>query len=170
MSRRVLNLSKSDSGLEISEFAVLVGDWLLDNQLNQRSPATLFIRKNCLDKFLWFLERKEFTHVGPTELKSFLLYLTNGHTEEGGRFGNPKLVTPLKAISINGYFRVLRGFFNWLDDEELIVANPMKRIKAPSSTTENKQPISPEHVEALLKAARNSENPYRDEALLMCPQ
>ncbi len=167
MSRKPLDSPNFSPGLDRADLAPQIADWLLDSQLRQLSPATLATRRDFLGKLAWFLENRKSSQIGPTELKSFLLYLSNGHLEEGGRFGNPTLTKPLQPISIHGYYRVLRGFFNWLEEEELIEANPMKRIKAPIARTETKQPISDEHVTALLQAARNSTNKKRDEALLL---
>ena len=170
MARKHFDLPKTvkqGKGMERKELQSFIEDFLLDAQLKNLSKHTLTIRKDFLEKFVWFLEKREFTHVSPTEIKSFLLYLQNGHLDEGGRFGNPKLTAPLKTVSINGYFRVLRSFFNYLEFESEIWENPIARIKAPSAQTENKQPISDENVEKLLGAARKSSNSKRDEALLL---
>ena len=167
MTRKPLDSQNSTSGITIAELNSFVADWLLESELQQVAKPTLATRKDFLGKLCWFLLHKEKTHVGPIELKSFLLYLSNGHLEEGGRFGIPKLIKPLKPISIHGYFRVMRGFFNWLCEEELIEANPMKRIKAPIARTEDKQPISDEHVTMMLCATKKSVHRQRDEAMLL---
>lgn len=162
-----LDSSFSKSGLETANLPRHIADWLLDSQLRQHSPATLATRRDFLGKLCWFLEHNKILHVGTSELKAFFLYLSNGHKDKEGRFGNPALATPLQPISIHGYYRVVRGFFNWLEEDGAIEANPMKRVKAPIARTEAKQPIASEHVAALLKAARQSSNKKRDEALLL---
>ena len=160
-------LALSQSKIAAEDVKCFTTEWFLETELQQLSPKTLTIREEFLGKFLWFLEERDIKEVGSSEIKSFLLYLSKGHLEKGGRFGNPKLTNPLRPISVNGYYRVLRGFFNWLESEELIEANPMGRVKAPTARTENKQPISDENVIKLLHAAKNSTSNLRDEALLL---
>lgn len=167
MPREPLDLTVSPSGLNKTDLPGFIEEWLLESQLRQLSPATLATRRDFLGKLSWFVERGGYVQIGTSELRAFLLYLSNGHEENGGRFGNPLLTKPLQPISVHGYFRVLRGFFNWLEEEGMIEGNPMKRLKAPVARTETKQPIAAEHITALLQAARNSSHKKRNEALLL---
>ncbi|HEX8237912.1 MAG TPA: hypothetical protein VF600_18375 [Abditibacteriaceae bacterium] len=67
-------------------------DWLFDCEYRQHSPRTLAIRRFLLDKLLWFLRQREYSHCGLAELRQFLAYASTGRTEEGGRWGNAQMM------------------------------------------------------------------------------
>ena len=92
--------------------------------------------------------------MGLTNSSSFL-YLNEGHLEPGERWGNPLMIAPMRPISIHGYFRILKAFFNFLVNEEFIDVSPMAKIKSPPAKTEIKQPVSEEHIYKLLRACRS---------------
>ena len=94
---------------DLSHFA---NDWLLDGQFRLHSPNTVATRRVFIKNLLWFLERRGFVHCGVTELKHFFIYLSNGHEEPGGRWGNPHLKKPLRPISVKDYFVNFASMFD----------------------------------------------------------
>ncbi len=158
--------AKNETRLRVAELETLAQEWLLDNQLRQHSAQTIYCRKDYLKKLFWFLESRGFEEVGALELKGFLLYLSEGHKDPGGRWNNPRLTQPMRPVSIHAYYRVLRALFNWLIEDEAIEFNPMQRIKPPVVRTEVKQPLPEESLHALLKASKASQNPQRNEAII----
>jgi integrase/recombinase XerD len=113
------------------------------------------------------LEQRNCTHCGTPELKQFLTYLSNGHTEPGGRWGNPQLTSPMRPVSIKDYSGNLRSMFKWFVTEGYLEASPMESIPVPTVRANQIQPLSYEHVTALIKAAGRSTNPKRDTAIVL---
>ena len=167
MLERASALTKAENRLSVAKLECYAQDWLLDCQLRQHSAQTVYCRKDYLSKLFWFLKKEGIEAVGTTELKQFMLYLSKGHEEPGGRWGNPRMTEPMRPVSIHAYHRVLRAMFNWLENDEAIDFNPMKRVKPPVYRSEAKQPLSPERVTALLQAAKRSQHGKRDQAIVM---
>lgn len=69
----------------------------------------------------------------------------------------------LASATINGIGRALRAFFNFLVNDDLIAASPMKRVKIPKVDKKLPMVLSASEVARLLDACRNR----RDEALVL---
>jgi len=167
METRASALRKADPTFVVPELESLAKEWLLDCELRQHSKQTLFSRRDYLNRFLWFLKHRDYQEVGPPEIKQFLLYLSNGHQEPGGRWGQPRNTKPMRPVTIHGYYRTLKTLFNWLVEDEAITETPMRRIRPPVVRDDVKQPISETQINALILAARASKQPVRNEALLL---
>lgn len=97
----------------------------------------------------------------------FFSYLQHGHSEPGGRWGKANLNKPVRPITIKDYYVNLRCLFNWLVEDGVLAASPLEKIPKPKVRAEQVQPFTQEQIEALLKAARASPNPKRDEAIVL---
>ncbi|HLK55686.1 MAG TPA: tyrosine-type recombinase/integrase [Chthonomonadaceae bacterium] len=161
-SRNSLN-----SSLGASEFKRYAEGWLLDCEIRQHSARTLALRRLILEKFLWWLKQYEIGAVDTLTLRKFLAYITNGHKEPGGRWGNPKENQPVTPATIQLYHRHLRACLNWIVEEGGIDASPMAKVKPPIDRPDQIQPFTPEQVDAVLAAARRSKHPRRDEAICL---
>lgn len=157
----------SQAQIAVSQLEKFINDWLLDGELRQLTPRTMSWRRDHMERFLWFLRDRECTAVGTAEIKQYMLYLAKSHEEPEGRWGNPKNRAPMRAVSIQNYHRLLRAFFNWLVEEELLPSSPMKKVPAPVCRTEIKQPLPDELIPALVRAAQRSDNPRRNEAIVL---
>ena len=153
--------------LPVEELQRYATDWYYDCQYRQHTARTVAEKKFILDKLFWFLNHKGHTHCGLVELRRFLTYVTNGHLEPGGRWGNPHMTTPVRPVRVRGYYSVLSAWYQWMVDEELIVASPMLKIARPMVRTEQIKPFTAEQIEAILRAARRSKHPRRDEAIVL---
>lgn len=167
MDFRASASAKIEASIPVKQLRRFAEDWLLDCELQQHSSQTLYCRKDYLKKFFWFLQHRGFEAVGTPEIKQFMLYLSNGHEEPGGRWGNPKMTQPMRPVSIHAYYRVLKAMFNWLVEDDAIEQSPMRRVKAPLVRTDIKQPLPDDSVLALLKAVKQSKSPRRNEAMLL---
>ena len=70
------------------------------------------------------------------------------------RTGGIVLALPLRqatSATVNGYFRALRTFFNWLEREELVIENPFKNLKTPKVDKKVIQALSPTEIDRLFK-------------------
>ena len=153
--------------ISIQDLVQYLEDWNLDSHLQLHTSQGQRSRKQRIEKFFWFLQYRGIVEVGKTEIKEFFRYCNEGHLEPGGRWGNPRMTTPMRATSVCGYHRILKAFFNYLVYEELIPSNPMKRIKPPAARLEIKHPVEEEQVQALIRAAKRSPYCRRDTAMLL---
>jgi site-specific recombinase XerD len=142
-------------------------DWLFDCQFQRHSERTIEYRRDVGKKLNWFLTREGCTHCGTLEVRRFLAHVADGHKERDGRWGNPHMKRPVRPATIHRYFRELRTFFAWLVREEIISRSPMERIDPPKAQSEQIQPFTQEQYEAMLRAARRSQHPRRDEAIIV---
>lgn len=77
------------------------------------------------------------------------------------------MTKPPAPTTIHCYYRELRVFFNWLVQEKALDASPTERITPPKLKPRQVQPFTPEQTEALLRAARRSLHPRRNEAIIL---
>ena len=141
--------------------------WRLACDINRHSAETLAQRRFLLDKLVWFLRQRELPGCGTDEIRQFLHYVSHGHKEQGGRWGNPRMTRPTSARTAKNYHGILRAFFNWLVAEGELTASPMERIPPPVYRASQVQPFTPEQVKALLAATKRSLHPRRDEAICL---
>lgn len=167
MPKKAFTSSSSEPRLSLSQLRRIYDEWALDCQLKQFSAKTLDCRKVMLAKFFWFLESRSYSEVGAAEIKYFLGYLATGHTEPGGRWGNPRLTKPMRPVSVRTYYRALHAFCAWMVEEDVIEVSLMGRVKAPIYRIEVKQPVPREALQALFEAAKTSKAPDRNEAILL---
>lgn len=157
----------SESAIRVSDIQRLADSWLLAGDIQQHSPRTLGARRDVIDKLLWYLRRKRVEELDVHACRGFLHYLTHGHTEPGGRWGNPLCTKPVSPRTVETYYGHLKAWMNWLVSEEEISASPMRRIPNPIARDDQVEPFTSEQIHALLHAARRGTNPRRDVALLL---
>ncbi len=131
-----------------------------------QSPRTLETRRVFLKNFLWFLDHNEYSICGLSELRQFFHYLSHGHEEAGGRFGNPNLKRAARPVTVLDYYVCLRSLFDWMVTQKIIAATPFTRIAKPQVREEVKTPLSVSQFESLLEAAGKSPAPARNRAIL----
>lgn len=157
----------SESVLTVSELETYVSQWLLDCEIRQHSKRTIASRRIYTSNLLWFLKRRDLTDCGKPELRLFLHYLTNGHTESGGRWGRAQETEPVKSSTVQTYHTNLRALFNWILAEGRLTVSPMAGLVAPVHREDQVQPFSLLQVEALLQAAKSTSHALRNEAILL---
>jgi integrase/recombinase XerD len=167
MARRALVSESPSTTISTGELEQYTQEWLLHCEYEQLSKTTIEVRQVFLKNLIWFLNHRQIEQCGTSELRQFFLYLRNGHEEEGGRWGNKQLTKPLRPVSIRDYHICLSRMYSWMVDEGIIDASPMDRIERPQAREEVKQPLTTDQTQALLRAARTSNNARRDEAIVM---
>lgn len=167
MAERALVSTSPASSVSVVDLEQYIEEWLIDCDCKQHSPRTNDTRRIFTKNLLWFLRHRGFDRVGLAELRQFFLYLRTGHEDAGGRWGNSQCTKPLRPISIKDYHTCIGTLFKCMVAEEILESSPMQRIERPIVREEIKQPLSTEQTHALLRAARISHNPRRDEAILL---
>lgn len=140
--------------------------WLQDDRIQSHTPDTIDNHRRGGAKLVWFLKERRLRQCGPDEVRDFFDYLTTGHLEEGGRFGDGER-RPLKPATLANYFAILRAFFNRLVELDVLAESPMKKLRRPRVREDQIQPFTTEQVLALMEAARASRDPVRDEAIIL---
>jgi site-specific recombinase XerD len=153
--------------LTVSRLERFAEGWFLSGEINQNSPATLSLRRMIIKNLLWYLRREKNEVCGVMELRAFLAYVTSGHKEPGGRWGNPKQIKPVTPRTVKDYHGHLRTFFRWIVDEGALDVSPVERIPVPIDREDDIIPFTSEQVDALLDAARKTPTPKRDEAIVL---
>jgi integrase/recombinase XerC len=158
--------AKTETAVHVSDLHLYAQDWLTDCQLRQHSHRTIEVRRDFINNLLWFLDHQGHTVCGTSQLRDFFRYLTDGHTEPCGRWGNPKNTRPLRPVTIKDYHAVLRAWFRWLVKDGTLDVSPLTRIAAPVARTDQKEPLNPDQVTKLIAAAHGSHQPKRDVAIV----
>lgn len=164
-SARAYSFPKTDLGCAAST-------WLADGRAQGWSPRTVESRTYVLRQFLWWIETVEGLQpllgtLTPHLLRSFMAY--SREPQSGGRYGSEHRMAGRTArpSTVQTYYSHLRAFFNFCIAEGLPVQKPLRNVKPPRVPTEQVQPFSPEQVQALLNAARGSEEKDRNRAVLL---
>jgi integrase/recombinase XerC/integrase/recombinase XerD len=159
--------------LSLSDLEGAVESWLLDNDA-RLSGKTAVNRRFLCEKLLWWLHREGCTECGKREITRFIIYLRTAHKLPEGRWqerGLPPLSgrhrQEMRPRSVANYFRWLRTFFLWCVTNEYIEASPLRTMRPPEHRDDQIQPFTLDQVQALLRAAKNSRYPRREEALVL---
>lgn len=125
-------------------------------KVKRRSPNTLAnydVTRRTLNRFLEAeglssdLETLTISH-----LRGFLLWLDEQGLGPGG---------------IHAHARSVKAVFNWAEREEIIVRNPAKRLELPAMPKERQPTVTIATAQALQKAARRTDQPLRDTAIIL---
>ncbi len=166
MKDSALGFAKTGDGIPVPELERNAQGWLLDCEIRQHSRAATATRRIILDKLLWFLRTNEYPTCGVRELRGFLAYLTRGHENAGGRWGNPQLARPVRPRTVHTYHGHLRTFFRWMIAEGVSDWSPMEAVSAPIARTDQVRPFSEQQIAALRQVAKSTQNARRHEAVV----
>jgi site-specific recombinase XerD len=159
--------AETDSALGLSTLEKFAEGWFLSCEIDQHSERTLYTRRDIVSKLLWFLRRKRCDDCGVMELRAFFAYLTTGHKEPGGRWGNPLMTKPVSPRTVKDYHCHLRTLFRWIVAEGGLPVSPMERIPVPTHREDQIETFTEEQIKALLSAAKRSRQRRRDEAIIL---
>lgn len=166
MQKTALRCDATKDELTRAELAHQAEGWILDGEIRQLSKQTLAARRLLIEKLLWFLDHRGSSTCGLLELRAFLAYLSTGHAQPGGRWGNPHLKQGVRPRTVATYFGNLRTLFRFLVTEEVLEVSPIESLRPPVARHDQVQPFTAAQIQALLGAARRSRHRRRDEAIL----
>ena len=117
-----------------TELAHLVEGYKLCASSEGKSQNTIDIVSNSINYFNDFLRSNhlctDVKHIGPQEIRSFILYLQQKNCFSNHPFSRPQ-ERKLSSYTINCYLRSIRAFWTWLVAEEMIDINPFDRVRLP---------------------------------------
>jgi len=150
----------------ISDIKRYADGWLIDSEYRQLAAQTLYSRRTITDKLMWWLKQQEYDTCGTMEIRAFLTYVAVGD-EKLGRWGNVHEKTKNRPVTVSAYYNRLKAFFQFLVNEGYLTISPMASLKPPIVRADQIQPFTEEQVASLLKAAKQSKFPRRNEAIIL---
>jgi len=126
------------SGLDHSLLQNQLTNYLLACRVEEKSPLTIQSYAMRIGHFIKFIQGEK--------LADDVRELTNNHI----RLFLSSLQGRCQPSTINGYYRVLRAFFNWLVAEDVLKRSPLNNIKPPRIPKSKPQPFSKQDIENLL--------------------
>ena len=153
--------------IAVSRLERYITGWLLSGDIAQHTERTIDNRRRLMDQLIWFLRHRSFDDCGVLELRQFFAYLSHGHEEPGGRWGNPTCRKPLRPASIHTYHGHIRTLFGWIVNEGGLASSPMDRIPPPVLRRDQLIPFNDRQLDLLVRCARISKQPKRDEAIVL---
>src|SRR5258708_4566499 len=128
--------------------------FLLDWQLRNRSAKTLYTYGSCLGIVgNWLAEQglEDVEEVTIHHLRAFLLHTS----QRPAGSVNPRRPAnkdgkPPSVATLQGYVKVIKVWFHWLVDEEVIGKNPAQRLEKPQGEKRIMVSFSDEHLNQLV--------------------
>lgn len=137
-----------ESGKERSNLKKRISSFLAAKKIDGLSDKTL---KNYREMLGLFAERID-KHVAKITTDDVRVYIGYLSSERG-----------LKDSSVQTHINTLRSFFSWLDVEDVIKKNPMRKIKSLKiDRLRSRRPLTPEQLEQLRDGCRT----YKEKALV----
>jgi site-specific recombinase XerD len=133
-----------------------LGEFVLDAQAAGNSPSTIRWYDQRLSRLIRFLVERDISEVDEatiSHLRAFVASLRSQTTRWTDHPYHPPSESSLSPYTVHGYVRATRAFFRWLFDEEIIDANPARRLKLPPLPKEFPKAIATDDREKLLEVA-----------------
>jgi site-specific recombinase XerD len=130
--------------------------WLEALQAQRFSPRTVQNYRECVTPFVTFLQQQgcqQLEEVQPHHIRKWLIH---------------KQAQGVSSHTLHNAYRNPRTFWNWCIREGLTEHNPFAKVEPPKREKVLKPALTPEQVEALLKACEGREwLRLRDRALIL---
>ena len=169
----ILNTPQKSVDIAFADFKFWANEWIESGARSGISKRTSETRREVLDKLEWFLESVEFAKCGVFELNQFFGYCQTGHKTKWGRWDSALKINvgkrayePLSDATIWTYYAYLKGFFSFLVRRAVLTETPFLHVDKPVQSKNKPQPFTESQIEALLRAAKKSAVPARNEALV----
>jgi len=124
-----------------------------------------------MGKFFWWLNQEEIPlrleAITSETVRFFLAYFRADAKEGRWEEARPNTAAAARPSTVDTYFRCLRAFFNFVVREGLIGESPLKKVTPPRIPKDQIQPFTTEQAQALVDAAKKSDQPHRNAALLL---
>jgi integrase/recombinase XerD len=147
----------------------VIDQFLIDTENRNRASGTLGIYRRVLGLLARWLEALgvvELEAVTLPVLRQFLNFLINSDSSQ--RFPEAVRKGRLAPATVAEYVAVLKAFFQWCVNEELMALSPAARLKKPQLPKKVKPTLTPEQVEKLLAACDTGTRAgFRDYVMLL---
>lgn len=113
------------------------------------SPSTIALYTYVLEVLKTFLQDEDIERIKLTDLNRFFGYLREEYKPERKN----KDRSPLSGGSLQNFWKGIRTFYKWAEDELGIKNRPDTKLKIPSKNPKVIMPLSEDEIRALLKVA-----------------
>ena len=149
----------------------VVAHFVTDCEIRGLSSGTVSWYRKRLGLIMQKLEEMfgivEIEDVKIVHLRQFIQSLMKTKVGEN----NPRMPTqdrPLSAYTVRGYVRIIKVFFTWCLEEELLDTNPSARLVQPKAPDYIIPTFTPEHIEKMLATCdQKTKEGFRDYVLLL---
>ncbi len=142
---------------------------IMDAENRNRAPGTIRIYRRVLGLLVRWLEDMgvvELEAVTLVLLRQFLNFLVTSDSSK--RFPDAVRKGRLAPATVAEYVAVIKAFFQWCVNEELITVSPAARLKKPQLPKKIRPTLSPEQIERLLAACDTETRAgFRDYVMLL---
>lgn len=131
----------------------VIEQYMIDCENRGRVEGTLELYRRDLGLLVCWLERvgvSELEGVTLALLRRFLNYLLNSGSDE--RFPHATIRGKLSPVTVGVYVAIIKAFFQWCFEEELLDTNPAVRLSKPKAPQKVTPTFTPEHIERMLAA------------------
>ena len=132
--------------------------------------------RNLTRNYLAILERTRDTFVErfgdltieqlqPDVIRTYLVWLSGKDATEGAPAApRNQAHKALSGATVNIHYRNLKAYCNWLEQEDLVLKSPVRKVKAPRCDSKLPDALTPEEVNELLDQVQGSgdRNAWRD--------
>ena len=157
-----------DESFSLTSLESLINGYVLNCKSEGKSPVTILGYQMVLRNFLWYVRENNFPEIHGLDvvhIRHFLWYLSNETHRWGNKTSNVK--KPACQTTINGYYRALNSFFNWLVREQLVRENPLANLKKPRPEKKVVQALTRSEIERLFSVCTGrSVQDLRNKAIL----
>lgn len=142
---------------------MILEESLYDYEVKLKETALVPLN-NIQDRIMFFLASKKIEGVSPLTIKSYgrsLLHFSNQMNKNIEDIDAMDIriylanysKTGIKNSTLSTRTDILKSFFSWLETEEYISKNPMKKIKNIKVEESTREPLTPEEFEILTSGA-----------------
>ena len=117
-----LQQGKNSVSLTQLQFQQFSSTWFVDSEYRRLSQQTLAFRRILVEKVAWFIQNRAIAQFGTMEIRQFLMYLSTGHLDAEGRWGNNALTREVRPTTLRTYYSNLKVMFRWMVSEEYLEA------------------------------------------------
>jgi site-specific recombinase XerD len=152
MEKQAVDSLLFESLVSTTSLESLIKGYILNCKTENKSPKTISGYEMVVRNFNWYCKQQAYPEVQnltAVHVRHFLWYLAS----EPHRWDSesPTANRQVSSTTVNGYFRALRTFFNWLEREELIIENPFRKLKPPRIDKKVIQALSPTEIDRLFR-------------------
>lgn len=126
--------------------------FLLDFSLRNSASTAYRAYHPALRHLVRHLGDLPLEEIAPDNLIKFMHYLAAEYVPARNEYSTRR-GTPLSGSAIDNYWKALRSFFRWANDNRLIKSNPAMNLPRPRFSLPEIQPFTEDEIKRLLKVA-----------------
>jgi len=150
---------------------------LIATKADGRSAETVKAYRRKLKPFVAFLGDVPVEGITSNDVRRYIAHLMDRPTRYADHPMHEEIEGGLSPFTVAGHVRAIKRLFNWLEDEGVIEANPVRKIRTPRPKRKEPKAVDLQDFLALLatteaggvadRSAERSRRSLRDRAILL---